>query len=771
MKKLIVFWLLVIITQGTFGRSWFYYRYAYSVVSKYSIIFNEPPEHIPSTFSVDAPLLGNGSLGVAISGPPEKQVFYLARNDFWRLKSSYNESFPCVLGKLEMNLPGFKDASYYVEQDLYTGTTYIKFSKDPYSIIIKMYVSANEDLVIMEMENTGKEIISGDLILKIADEETAAFPSVMNREIDGKIQWISRQFDEEVDIPTKAACAMRIMDPSAKEFSGSLWHSSWDNKAGRFHIPEYGKLYVAISSSSNFKSEDCVNHVLGRAGTIRMEDLFDVFSNHKKWWADYWNQSLVFLNDSLLELDYYRSLYVMASASRDKEFPPGIFGTWVTRERPEWNGDYHLNYNHQSPYYALFSSNRIQQALPYNYPILAMIEKGREYGRNIYGIDGIHMPVGIGPKSMDVTKAGKVTEAYRQFYIDHGFIEDGGLFFYQKSNALHCIPNMSMLFYKTYNKEYIELVYPYIRGVVDFWEEYLRLEDGRYVIHNDAVHEGPNGDFNPILTLGFLRLALNTIIDMSAEINVDREKVPKWNEMLIKLSEFPTYEKDGKTYFASSERGFHTTKDHSNLFQIIYPGGQVHLDSDSALLQIARNTMLHDFGSESWYRTLHTNTNYPSAVRVGLDPDKILNDLKYFIKNFRGTNGYLNEYMVGIEACSTTPSTINEMMLRGYPDVIEVFPVWNLEKDAVFQDLRADGAFLVSSRVQDGEVQYIKLTSEQGRDCHIVNPWNTKTISVIRNGKDSKMDVSERFTLKTSKDEILIIMPWDEARNPAIIPD
>lgn len=760
-----VFCLLIFIVQGMFGRSWFYYRYAYAVVSKYSIVYHEPPTHIPSTFSVDAPLLGNGSTGVAISGNPEKQVFYLARNDFWRLKSSYNESFPCVLGKLEMNMPAFKDASYYVEQDLYTGTTYIKFTKDNFSIVIKMYVSANEDLVVLELENDGTGIISGDFILKIADDETASFPSVMNREIEDKIQWISREFDKDVEIPTKASCAMKIMDPSSAEFSGSVWHSSWDTKAGRFHIPKREKIYVAISTSSNFKSEDCTKYSLEKVKSMAIGDFFDIYSEHKKWWADYWNKSLVFLNDSLLEMDYYRSLYVMASASRDLEFPPGIFGTWVTRERPEWNGDYHLNYNHQSPYYALFSSNRIDQALPYNYPVIAMEEKGREYGKNLYGIDGIYMPVGIGPMSMDITKAGKVTEEYRQFYIDHGFIEDGGLFFFQKSNALHCIPNMSMLCYLTYDKEYIKLVYPFIKGVVEFWEGYLRLEGDRYVIHNDAVHEGPNGDFNPIMTLGFLRLALQTIIDMSAEINVDQDRVGKWKEILEKLSKFPTYENGGKPFFASSEQGFHTSKDHSNLFQIIFPGGQVHLDSDPELLQIARNTMEHDFGTNSWYRTLHTNSNYPSAVRIGLDPDKIYEDLKYFIENFRGNNGYLNEYMVGIEACSTTPSTINEMLLRSHPGVIEVFPVWNLEKDAIFQDLRGEGAFLVSSNVQGGEVQYIKITSEQGRDCTIVNPWNTKTISVIRNGIDSKMDVGERFTLNTSKDEIIIIMPWDEARS------
>jgi alpha-L-fucosidase 2 len=747
MKLLFIFLFTFLIPQFAIGQEWFNYRNASSVVSKYRIIFTEPPSHIPSTFSVDAPLLGNGSTGVAISGASEKQVFYFSRNDFWRLKSSYNESFPCVLGKLELNMPAFKNATYSVEQDLYTATTYLKFSKNSSSIEIKMYVAAKEDLLIMELKNKGKGTIKGDLILKIADEETAGFQSIMNRGIKQNIQWISRQFDNDVEIPTKAACAMKIMDTSSN----------------RFNLPENENLYVALSFSSNFKSADCSKHVLDRANAIDKKDFFDIFNDHKTWWSQYWNKSFIIINDSLLELDYYRSLYIMGSCSRDLEFPPGIFGTWVTMERPEWNGDYHLNYNYQSPFYALFSSNRIEQALPYNSPILAMIEKGREYGRKIYGIDGIHMPVGIGPKGMEITKAGPVAKQIRQFYFDHGFFEDGGLFFFQKSNALHCVPNMAMLFYHTYDKIYAQLVYPYIKGVVEFWEKYLKYEKGRYVIYNDAVQEGPNGDVNPILTLGFLRLALQTLIDISGELNIDQDKNEKWNQMLSKLSKFPTYINDGKTLFAASEKGWHSCTDHSNLCQIIFPGGQIHLDSEKNLLQTARNTMLHDLGTAEWYHTLHTNSSYPSLVRLGLNPDTIYNELKYFIENFRGPNGYLKEYMVGIETCSTTPSTINEMLLRSHPFVINVFPVWNKEKYAFFQDLRAEGAFLVSSLIQDGKVQWIKITSEQGRDCNIVNPWKAKTISVIRNGKDSKINVGKRFTLKTSKNDILIIMPWDWA--------
>ena len=81
-------------------------------------ILEAPPQRIPSHYSVDAPLLGNGSMGVALSGPPEQLTFHLNRNDFWRLVSAHNESFPAIAGRVELSVPALKGASYRVEQHL-----------------------------------------------------------------------------------------------------------------------------------------------------------------------------------------------------------------------------------------------------------------------------------------------------------------------------------------------------------------------------------------------------------------------------------------------------------------------------------------------------------------------------------------------------------------------------------------------------------------------------------------------------------------------------
>lgn len=109
-------------------------------------------------------------------------------------------------------------------------------------------------------------------------------------------------------------------------------------------------------------------------------------------------------------------------------------------------------------------------------------------------------------------------------WIKSGNIEDEGMFWGQKSNSAYAVVNMSMQFYHTWDEAYTRKVYPFVKGVATFWENYLTREGDRYVIYNDAIHEGTVGTMNPILSLGLVRMVMQTVSDMSALLGVDEEK-------------------------------------------------------------------------------------------------------------------------------------------------------------------------------------------------------------------------------------------------------
>lgn len=717
-----------------------------AIIRKHTIRFTEPPKRIPNRNSVDAPLLGNGFTGVALAGPPEAQTFYVARNDFWRLKSALDESYPLVLGKIELSMPALKGASYLVEQQLYDATTTARFTKGDLSVSYKTYISAEEDLLVLELEMNGEDSVEGYVNLSLPGEkETINNPPLERvfpdeREVgvtkEG-VFYLWRAFEDSVDIPTKAAMALRMGQSSD----------------GSFVLKPGKPVRLVCAFSSNFKSNDCVADVIERVEDCSFTHLNEIEKHHQEWWKDYWQKSFVSIPDSVIEKQYYLSLYGMASCSRDKDFPPSIFGTWITRERPNWNGDYHLNYNHMAPYYGLYSSNRIEQADPYYMPMLAQIARGNYYSEKVTGIsDGILLPVGAGPLGIETTRRSPFMDTYFKGWIDGKLVEDEGFFMGQKSNSSYAVVNMSMQFYRTWDKEYTRKVYPFVKGVAAFWEKYLTLEGDRYVIYNDAIHEGTVGTMNPILSLGLVRMVMQTVSDMSSFLGVDEDKREQWAFIKDHMSDYPLQERNGKTVFRYTEKGTDWWGDNTLGIQHIYPAGQIGLNSDPQLLQIAHNTVDE---MRRWSDFNGTNSFFPAAVRIGYDPDSILVHLNAY-SHHTYPNGFQLDNPHGIENWSTVPNTINEMLCMGHQDIVRVFPVWPREKDASFHQIRVEGAFLVSAELKNKEVTSLTIVSEQGRPLTLLNPWKQKKVrmEVRKSGQllDEKELEDDVFHLETLPD-------------------
>ncbi|WP_186758607.1 glycosyl hydrolase family 95 catalytic domain-containing protein [Echinicola salinicaeni] len=710
------------------------------------ILYKKAPQKIPSSSSVDAPFLGNGYTKVAVSGNPEKQVFHFGRNDFWRLKSAYNESFPAVLGKMEVHIPALKGATYHLEQYLGQAITTANFEKNDQKVSYEVYMSANEDLMILELSMEGKGELPVQLNLSLPGEVESAinppmdllFPaSTKYSQTEEGIVFFSRAFEKEVDIPTKAAVGMKILS----------------NEGTFFILQEDKPVTIVLAFSSNFKSDDCEMAVVDRLRDLDINDLASIKEGHLAWWEKYWNSSQVNIGDELLEKQYYLSQYNMGSLSRDPDFPPGIFGL-VTKERPAWNGDYHLNYNHYAPFYGLFSSNHLEQASTVNAPLLALIDRGEYYSDKLTGIQGgIMLPVGAGPVGIETTRRNEIVDKFVHRYIEEGNIEDEGLFFGQKSNAAYGMVNMSTHFYLTYDKAVAAKYYPYVKGVATFWKNYLTWEKGRYVIYDDAIHEGTVGTMNPILSLGLVRMVMQTAMEMSDLLDMDSQARKKWKHILKNMSSYTYQEREGKKVFRYTEIGTDWWRNNTLGIQHIYPAGQIGLDSEPDLLQVAHNTI--DV-MQRWIDFNGSNSFFPAAVRVGYDPEVILEKLRQYTQNTYA-NGFQLNNPHGIENYSTVPNTINEMLCMGHNGVLRVFPVWSRHKDASFENIRVHGAFLVSSELKNGEVIQISIESEQGRECNLINPWHSERVQIYRDGKASEILKGKSLSFKTEKGEEILL--------------
>ncbi|MCE5276759.1 MAG: glycoside hydrolase family 95-like protein [Planctomycetaceae bacterium] len=700
------------------------------IVSAHKAVFAQPPENTPCNAAVDGPLLGNGDTLAALGGSAEGLRFHINKNDLWVMKLPH-ESKPQPLAVLELSLPDMAGASYQVEQAMLTAVTSGRFEKGPRTLLMEAYVCAVENLLVVKLEARGGAIAATmrlDTPANVLSGETA---NLFDKD---QVQVAQRVFDKDVIVTAGAACAVKNPGPD-----------------GSFVLEPGKPVTIAAAVCSIFDEKDYCAAAIHQALSVDDSRLAELRQSHEQWWRAFWDESFVEIPDKALEQRYYLSNYVLASASRVKDFPPGLFG-WVTNDDPMWAGDYHTNYNHVATFYGLYAANHIAQADPCHQPFLDGLDFYRRWCREELGVEGVYQPVGIGPKG---------SVAYLIALM-------------QKSNSAYsCVP-MAFRWYATYDLDFARQVWPFVSGTALFWENWLKFENGRYVIYQDAVHEGSGDDINPIVSLGFVRMVMDLALDISRELGVDAPRRAKWQHIRDHISDYPACtvrdlpEKfwprhlphDEGTLslpiFRYTEKGTPWWADNTVGLQHIYPAGGIGLDSPPELLDRSRNQITV---MARWDDFNGKNSIYAAAARVGYDPHVILDEMRNMLADIGLPNGMIRGNPHGMENQSIVPNAIQEMLLQSHDGVLRFFPCWPGEMDGRFGSLRARGAFLVWARLAGGQVRDVKILSEKGRDCTVVNPWPGKPVALHRNGKAAETFRADRFAFKTSRGEHLALAP------------
>jgi len=494
-------------------------------------------------------------------------------------------------------------------------------------------------------------------------------------------------------------------------------------------------IATAILSDLDAKGKDPLTEAKATVDMLTPEGIAVRRTAHRQWWGDFWARSFVEIPDKVIEQHWYSSQYIMASCSRAGKVAPGLWGNWITTDRSAWHGDFHLNYNFQAPFYGVYAANHVELAVPFYDAMNQSIPRGRRIAQE-RGWQGIHLPVSIGPWGM----------------CPEGDATDWG----QRSNAAYAA--LLFIWHWQYTRDLAWLKdtgYAFPRATAEFWQDYLKFENGRYVIYNDSIHEGSGPDMNGLLSLGLVRTLFENLIPMSEALGADADKRAKWRDICEKLSAYPIQERGGKTVFRYTEKGMEWCGDNTLGVQHIFPAGAIGLGSDPKLLEISRNMIeamgrWKDFnGSSSWYA---------ACARVGYRPETILTELRGMYDRHSLPNKLLSFGGGGIE--NVSPSlAVTEMLLQSQGGVLRFFPCWPATRDARFGSLRACGAFLVSAELKGGVVRGIRITSEKGGDCTIVNPWPEKKVQVLRGGKSAAVAAGARFRLETTAGEVLELSP------------
>ena len=192
---------------------------------------------------------------------------------------------------------------------------------------------------------------------------------------------------------------------------------------------------------------------------------------------------------------------------------------------------------------------------------------------------------------------------------------------------------------------------------------------------------------------------------------------------------------------------------------MVWPTGVLGLGSDPAMLHLLQDDA-RGWAESEWIGHFNGfSITFPGAARVGYDPEDLLRKLRRQVTEFGLPNLMIFGGGGGIENCSGVPATINEMLLQSHDGVLRLFPVWPRDRAAQFGNLRARGAFLVSSQFREGRVQSVQIRSERGRECVIQNPWPGQPWGVLRKGHSLEALPANRASLATRPGEIFEVKP------------
>lgn len=669
-------------------------------------------------------MCGNGDLGVVFDNDDEDLIVHISKCDFWKFTpGAHKDGGIKTVGSLRIKNVDLSE--YNIKQYFDKGLLECRFHN-----VEMEFFTAPENLIYFELKAP-----ESDSLPTVAIEIPDTCNSLNSEFSENGIDCYVRRFEGE-DVDRSSAvivCCRKLGTRTADGFKYTRY---------------------CISVVTNFDAEQYADKGIEMA--LRCDYDCDKARTQEKWQA-FFSASKVTLEDKEIEKFYNSSLYHLAGCMGNKEFPPGLFGNFITDDFFPWAGDYHMNYNYEAPYYCIFSANHPELFDGYMTPVNEMSEYAEKFAK-LFGCKGYAFPVSFGPEALDV-------------FSQKDCKEHGILFLGQKSHAAYACVIPIMHWFATYDKEYaLENYYNFVLNVAAFWEDYLVKEKGRYVIKNDAAHEIPyyRGEkfnyfthkgqieaVNAINSLGLVKMLFNGIYDMARELGLNTEKYPVWEDIIENLSDFPTFIKHGKRCFRYSKRGIRWRDDNTVGLQHIYPASQIGLSSGEKLLKIARNTYfindrrLDDNGSNSYL---------PAGARIGVNPEFLIEGIHQNINEFGLPNRLFRHHGGGIEHLTMVPATINEMLMQSHEGVIRLFPCWNRKSPASFEKLRADGAFLVSAELKNEQISFLKIKSLKGRVCNVED---CEIKSVIREADKKKIPFKKDgnvVSFETQADTVYILI-------------
>lgn len=635
-------------------------------------------ERLPERFD-DGAFLGNGLMGATIYRDGDRRFRWeMGRSDVTEHRRD-NARLP--IGGLVLTTVG-KIQGGAMRLDLWNAEVRGEIKTDKGSVSFVSFIHTGEMALFTNIETTG-------------DERNAEFAWEAHPATDRA----NKQPAGQANPPARTETLDGITLCNQQRFAGGAFATAWSAAATGNH------RRVVLSIADSFPDNTAAAEAIATVRKNPAADDDGLLQSHRAWWHGFYPKSLISIPDPKTESFYWIQLYKLASASRPDHVPVDLLGPWY---RPTGWPRIWWNLNIETLYLPVYTGNHLELGESF---INFLDKKRANFFRNAKEIWKFDECATV-PHTTDCEGLrGDGTLA------PDGYINPGDFTWALHNYYLHYRHSMDERMITDQNAHGF---YQLLRGSVNLYLHLLKKgEDNK--LHLPVLHSPEYGnDADNNYNLALLRWGCRTLIDLNLRFpKLNDPLIPAWKETLENLVSYPVDENGlrigANLAFAKSHR-------HWSHMLMIHP---LHIMTDDRaedrdlISRSIRHWLSVEDGREvfgwsraaaaSLYATLGDGRNAIDQIH------RHMADARFVRPN--------TQYIEGdpvIECSIVLNRSLQDMLLQSWGDKINVFPAMPKEWDsAVFHDLRAEGAFLISAERKAGRTLWVRVKSLAGEPCRI----------------------------------------------------
>ncbi|MFE2941342.1 Tat pathway signal sequence domain protein [Streptomyces sp. NPDC059255] len=453
----------------------------------------------------------------------------------------------------------------------------------------------------------------------------------------------------------------------------------------------------------------------GEAATVslrkiqRAEAYGTLRDRNTRWWHDFYRKSFVSFPDERLQSFYWIQLYKVASATRANAPVMATCGPWL--ERTPWPAVW-WNLNLQLEYWLIHGSNHLELD-----SLSATLRQNQEQLT-------ANVPAAYRSDSAGVGRSSDMF-ANRSVGTPGSGAEVGDLTW-----ALH---NVWLSYRHTMDETLLrETLFPLLRRAINYYLHFLAPgSDGKLHLPSTLSPEYPvvpPQDTNYDLAL--IRWGCQTLLDASAHLGVDDPLKPRWQEVLARLTPYPT---DENGFMIGADTPYAQSHRHYSHLLMVYPLYLVNWDQPENR-ELIEKSLVHWHALTGAHRG-YSYTGAASLYAMAGRGDTALSYLKLFFDPTTRypcrANTHYTEAGPVIETPLSASQSVHDMLCQSWGGTVRVFPAVPKDwKDVTLHDFRTQGAFLVSAVRKGGVTRFIRVKSLAGEPLKLKHGL-TGTLTVL----------------------------------------